>query len=203
MWKLKFITEAELCESFNHTRKIAKKFGKCLAKGKLDLVARVDGSGKGDRSQRRLDLATSDGENDDLGRREIEAVHPMASFAPMGLVLGASDDGDNNSGDFFPSVDSLDPFSLHTCLGINRPALMQFIHTNYWFQTNLIKCGMCLQDGKSKACSFCWRKQFNEPNDAYATYCGLPNTDCVKIKERKFLGQLKVSEPVILNHHLS
>ena len=164
-----------------------------MAKGKLELVARVDGSGKGDRSQRRLDLAISDNENDDLGRREIEAVHPMASFAPMGIVLGARNDNDQTSDQLFPSVDSLEPFSLHTCLGINRPALMQFIHTNYWFQTNLVKCGMCLQDGKSKSCSFCWRKQFNEPNDAYATYCGLPNTDCVKIKERKFLGQLKVS----------
>ena len=164
-----------------------------MAKGKLELVARVDGSGKGDRSQRRLDLATSDNENDDLGRREIEAVHPMASFAPMGIVLGARNDDDQTDDQLFPSVDSLEPFSLHTCLGINRPALMQFIHTNYWFQSNLVKCGMCLQDGKSKSCSFCWRKQFNEPNDAYATYCGLPNTDCVKIKERKFLGQLKVS----------
>ena len=82
---------------------------------------------------------------------------------------------------------------LHTCLGIDRISLLRFVHNNLWFIETVNSCAMCLEPKRAMACARCWKGRFAEPNNAYSLYCSLPNIDCGRIRETRFIGMLKVS----------
>ena len=87
---------------------------------------------------------------------------------------------------------------LHTCLGIDRISLLRFVHNNLWFIETVNSCAMCLEPKRAMACARCWKGRFAEPNDAYALFCSLPNTDCSRMRETRFIGMLKVSQETLL-----
>lgn len=92
---------------------------------------------------------------------------------------------------------------LHTCLGIDRISLLRFVHNNLWFIETVNSCAMCLEPKRAMACARCWKGRFAEPNDAYALFCSLPNTDCSRMRETRFIGMLKVShESLLAKTHL-
>jgi len=86
-----------------------------------------------------------------------------------------------------PSAD----FKLHTCLGIDRVSLLRFVHNNLWFIETVNSCAVCLEPKRALACARCWKGRFAEPNNAYALFCSLPNTDCSRMRETRFIGMLK------------